>query len=53
MIDNTTVVRGEVLACSRNQGEIYDTWPIAEGREVLFEYVGNMPEGFVGYWKVV
>ena len=50
--DNMIVVRGEVLAHSRNQGEVYDALPIAKGRAVLFEYMGNVPEGFIGYQKV-
>ena len=45
--DNMIVVRGEVLAHSKSQGDVYDALPIAKGRAVAFEYVGNVPEGFV------
>jgi hypothetical protein len=44
--DNMIVVRGEVLAHSKSQGDVYDALPIAKGRAVAFEYVGNVPEGF-------
>ena len=45
--NNMIVVRGEVLAHSKNQGDVYDALPIAKGRAVAFEYVGNVPEEFV------
>jgi hypothetical protein len=44
--ENMVVVRGEVLAHSPNQGEIYEALPLAKGRAVAFEYVGKVPADF-------
>jgi hypothetical protein len=43
--ENLTVVRGEVLAHSPSQEEIYRALPLAQGKAVAFEYVGKVPEG--------
>jgi hypothetical protein len=40
------VVRGEVLAHSPDQGVVYDALPLAKGRAVAFEYVGQVPADF-------
>ncbi len=37
------VVRGEVVAHSPDQGVVYDALPLAKGRAVAFEYVGQVP----------
>ena len=44
--ENMVVVRGEVLAHSPNQGDVYEALPIAKGRNVAFEYVGTVPADF-------
>jgi hypothetical protein len=44
--ENMIVVRGEVLAHSPNQGDVYEALPIAKGRNVAFEYVGTVPTDF-------
>jgi hypothetical protein len=44
--ENMVVVRGEVLAHSRDQGEVYEALSLARGRAVAFEYVGKVPEDF-------
>jgi hypothetical protein len=44
--ENMVVVRGEVLAHSPHQSDIYDALPIAKGRNVAFEYVGTIPADF-------
>jgi hypothetical protein len=44
--ENMVAVRGEVLAHSPNQGEVYNALPLAKGRAVAFEYVGQVPEDF-------
>jgi hypothetical protein len=44
--ENMVVVRGEVLAHSPHQSDVYDALPIAKGRNVAFEYVGTVPADF-------
>jgi hypothetical protein len=44
--ENMVVVRGEVLAHSPDQGVVYDALPLAKGRAVAFEYVGQVPADF-------
>ena len=44
--ENMIVVRGEVLAHSPNQSDVYEALPIAKGRDVAFEYVGTVPADF-------
>ncbi len=39
--ENMIVVRGEVLAHSPNQSDVYDALPIAKGRNVAFEYIAS------------
>jgi hypothetical protein len=42
--ENLNVIRGEVLAHSPSQEEIYNYLPLAKGKAVAFEYVGKIPE---------
>jgi hypothetical protein len=42
--ENLNVLRGEVLAHSPSQEEIYKALPLAKGKAVAFEYVGKIPE---------
>jgi hypothetical protein len=44
--ENLGVVCGEVLAHSPDQGKIYEALPLAKGRAVAFEYVGQIPADF-------
>jgi hypothetical protein len=44
--EDMVVVRGEVLAHSPDQGAVYDALPLAKGRAVAFEYVGQVPADF-------
>jgi hypothetical protein len=41
--DDLNVIRGEVLAHSPNQAEVYEALPLAKGKAVAFEYVGQTP----------
>jgi len=38
------VIRGEVLAHSRDRDEIYRQLPTVKGRQVAVEYMGEVPE---------
>ncbi|WP_019499378.1 hypothetical protein [Pseudanabaena sp. PCC 6802] len=42
--EDLNVVRGEVLAHSSSQEEIYQALPLAKGKAVAFEYVGRVPD---------
>lgn len=42
--EDLNVVQGEVLAHSPNQAEIYEALPLAKGKAVAFEYVGQIPD---------
>jgi hypothetical protein len=42
--EDLNVVRGEVLAHSPNQAEIYEALPLAKGKAVAFEYIGQIPD---------
>ncbi|NJN49786.1 MAG: hypothetical protein HC805_08510 [Alkalinema sp. RL_2_19] len=37
------IIRGEVLAHSSQQSEIYASLPLRQGRSASIEYVGDMP----------
>jgi hypothetical protein len=43
--EDLNVLRGEVLAHSSSQEEVYRALPLAKGKAVAFEYVGKVPEG--------
>jgi hypothetical protein len=38
------IIRGQVLAHSRKQDDIYNTLPLRQGRSASIEYVGEVPE---------
>ncbi|BAU15515.1 hypothetical protein LEP3755_60740 [Leptolyngbya sp. NIES-3755] len=42
--EDFNVLRGEVLAHSPDQAEIYQALPLAKGKAVAFEYVGQIPD---------
>jgi hypothetical protein len=42
--EDLNVVRGQVLAHSSSQEEIYGALPLAKGKAVAFEYVGKVPD---------
>lgn len=42
--EDLNVIRGEVLAHSPSQEEIYKALPIAKGRAIALEYVGQIPD---------
>jgi hypothetical protein len=44
--ENMVVIRGEVLAHNPDQGKLYEALPLAKGRAVAFECVGQVPEDF-------
>jgi hypothetical protein len=38
------IIRGEVLAHSPNQEDVYNALPLRQGRSASIEYIGEVPE---------